>query len=204
MKALTNRQQQVYEFIREYIHETGMPPTRVEIACKLGFRSPNSAEEHLKALTRKGVVKIVSGASRGIRLLIQGEKERGLPLIGQTDKGEPLLNQELIEARYQVDANLFKPAADFLLRIHGMSMKNIGIIDGDLLVVHKTQNVKNSQIVVVCIDNEVIVKRWIKKGSIVHLLPENPAFKPIIVDTRKRSLIVKGLAVGILRNNQTF
>ena len=202
MKALTARQQQVYDLIRDHINTTGMPPTRAEIASQLGFRSPNAAEEHLKALARKGVIEIVSGASRGIRLLMEEETSGGLPLIGRVAAGEPLLAQEHIETHYQVDANLFKPSADFLLRVSGMSMKDIGIMDGDLLAVHKTQDVRNGQVVVARIDDEVTVKRWKKQGAIVHLLPENSDFQPIEVDTRQQSLTVEGLAVGIVRTGE--
>ena len=157
MKALTTRQQEVYDLIRDHISQTGMPPTRAEIAMRLGFRSPNAAEEHLKALARKGVIEIVSGASRGIRLLM--EEEEGLPLIGRVAAGEPLLAQQHIEGHYQVDPSLFKPSADFLLRVNGMSMRDIGILDGDLLAVHKTQDVRNGQVVVARIEDEVTVKR---------------------------------------------
>ncbi|WP_343463860.1 transcriptional repressor LexA [Pantoea sp.] len=202
MKALTTRQQQVYDLIRDHINQTGMPPTRAEIAAQLGFRSPNAAEEHLKALARKGVIEIVSGASRGIRLLMEEEASEGLPLIGRVAAGEPLLAQEHIEAHYQVDGNLFKPSADFLLRVSGMSMKDIGIMDGDLLAVHKTQEARNGQVVVARIDDEVTVKRWKKQGAIVQLLPENSDFEPIVVDTRQQSLTVEGLAVGIVRNGE--
>lgn len=202
MKALTVRQQQVYDLIRDHINQTGMPPTRAEIASQLGFRSPNAAEEHLKALARKGVIEIVSGASRGLRLLLEEPELEGLPLIGRVAAGEPILAQEHIESHYQVDPALFKPNADFLLRVSGMSMKDIGIMDGDLLAVHKTQEVRNGQVVVARIDDEVTVKRWKKEGNTVHLLPENSDFSPIIVDTHQQSLMVEGLAVGIIRNGE--
>ena len=202
MKALTSRQQQVYDLIREHIQQTGMPPTRAEIASQLGFRSPNAAEEHLKALAPKGVIEIVSGASRGIRLLMEEEVSEGLPLIGRVAAGEPLLAQQHIESHYQVDPGLFKPGADFLLRVSGMSMKDIGIMDGDLLAVHKTQDVRNGQVVVARIDDEVTVKRWKKQGNTVQLLPENSEFSPIVVDVREQSLTVEGLAVGIIRNGE--
>lgn len=198
MKALTARQQQVYDLIRDHINQTGMPPTRAEIASQLGFRSPNAAEEHLKALARKGVIEIVSGASRGIRLMM--EDEEGLPLIGRVAAGEPLLAQEHIEGHYQVDPGLFKPSADFLLRVSGMSMKDIGIMDGDLLAVHKTQDVRNGQVVVARIDDEVTVKRLQKQGNVVKLLPENNEFQPIVVDLRQQTLSIEGLAVGVIRN----
>ncbi|MFG1173072.1 transcriptional repressor LexA [Erwiniaceae bacterium CAU 1747] len=198
MKALTARQQQVYDLIRDHINQTGMPPTRAEIASQLGFRSPNAAEEHLKALARKGVIEIVSGASRGIRLMM--EEVDGLPLIGRVAAGEPLLAEQHIEGHYQVDPELFKPNADFLLRVSGMSMKDIGIMDGDLLAVHKTEEVRNGQVVVARIDDEVTVKRLKKQGNIVHLLPENSDFQPIVVDLRQQTLTIEGLAVGVIRN----
>ncbi|POU64928.1 LexA repressor [Pantoea sp. PSNIH4] len=198
MKTLTARQQQVYDLIRDHINQTGMPPTRAEIASRLGFRSPNAAEEHLKALARKGVIEMVSGASRGIRLM--AEEENGLPLIGRVAAGEPLLAQEHIESRFQVDPNLFKPHADFLLRVSGMSMKDIGIVDGDLLAVHKTQDVRNGQVVVARIDDEVTVKRLKKQGYTVQLLPENSDFQPIVVDLQQQTLTIEGLAVGVIRN----
>ncbi|MEQ9862071.1 transcriptional repressor LexA [Pectobacterium cacticida] len=199
MKVLTARQQQVYDLIRDHIAQTGMPPTRAEIAQQLGFRSPNAAEEHLKALARKGVIEIVSGASRGIRLLM--EEETGIPLVGRVAAGEPLLAQEHIECHYQVDPAMFKPSADFLLRVSGMSMKNIGIMDGDLLAVHKTEDVRNGQIVVARIEDEVTVKRLKKQGNTVYLLAENEEFAPIVVDLRQQNFSVEGLAVGIIRNS---
>nr|ABQ43165.1 LexA-Gal4 chimeric protein [Yeast expression vector pNIA-Ca] len=198
MKALTARQQEVFDLIHDHISQTGMPPTRAEIAQRLGFRSPNAAEEHLKALARKGVIEIVSGASRGIRLL--QEEEEGLPLVGRVAAGEPLLAQQHIEGHYQVDPSLFKPNADFLLRVSGMSMKDIGIMDGDLLAVHKTQDVRNGQVVVARIDDEVTVKGLEKQGNKVELLPENSEFKPIVVDLRQQSFTIEGLAVGVIRN----
>ncbi|MEH0833969.1 transcriptional repressor LexA [Pectobacterium cacticida] len=199
MKVLTARQQQVYDLIRDHIAQTGMPPTRAEIAQQLGFRSPNAAEEHLKALARKGVIEIISGASRGIRLLM--EEETGIPLVGRVAAGEPLLAQEHIECHYQVDPAMFKPSADFLLRVSGMSMKNIGIMDGDLLAVHKTEEVRNGQIVVARIEDEVTVKRLKKQGNTVYLLAENEEFAPIVVDLRQQNFSVEGLAVGIIRNS---
>ena len=202
MKALTARQQEVFDLIRDRINQTGMPPTRAEIAQQLGFRTPNAAEEHLKALARKGVIEIVSGASRGIRLLLEEEEDIGLPLIGRVAAGEPLLAQQHIEGHYQVDPSLFKPNADFLLRVCGMSMKDIGIMDGDLLAVHKTQDVRNGQVVVARIDDEVTVKRLKKQGNTVQLLPENSEFSPIVVDLRDHNFTIEGLAVGVIRNGE--
>ncbi|XTZ38168.1 transcriptional repressor LexA [Salmonella enterica] len=202
MKALTARQQEVFDLIRDRINQTGMPPTRAEIAQQLGFRSPNAAEEHLKALARKGVIEIVSGASRGLRLLVEEEDDSGLPLIGRVAAGEPLLAQQHIEGHYQVDPALFKPHADFLLRVSGMSMKDIGIMDGDLLAVHKTQDVRNGQVVVARIEDEVTVKRLKKQGNTIELLPENSEFSPIVVDLRDQNFTIEGLAVGVIRNGE--
>ncbi|MFP1734636.1 transcriptional repressor LexA [Lonsdalea quercina] len=200
MKALTTRQQEVYDLIRDHISQTGMPPTRAEIAKQLGFRSPNAAEEHLKALSRKGVIEIVTGASRGIRLLME-EESLGLPLIGRVAAGEPLLAEQHIECHYQVDPTMFKPNADFLLRVSGMSMKDIGILDGDLLAVHKTQDVHNGQVVVARIEDEVTVKRLKQQGNKVQLLAENKDFSPIVVDLSKENFSIEGLAVGVIRNS---
>ncbi|WP_409011548.1 transcriptional repressor LexA [Aeromonas salmonicida] len=203
MKPLTPRQAEVLELIKVNMSETGMPPTRAEIAQKLGFKSANAAEEHLKALAKKGVIEIMPGTSRGIRLLIEEEavlEETGLPLIGKVAAGEPILAQEHIESHYQVDPALFHPRADFLLRVQGMSMKNIGILDGDLLAVHKTQEVRNGQVVVARLDEDVTVKRFQRKGSQVWLLPENEELSPIEVDLSCQQLTIEGLAVGVIRN----
>ncbi|OTQ58221.1 transcriptional repressor LexA [Gilliamella sp. A7] len=204
MRPLTERQQQIYDLIKENIQTTGMPPTRAEIAQKLGFRSANAAEEHLKALAKKGAIEMIAGSSRGIRLLLEQPDDsnefEGLPLIGKVAAGSPILAQEHIESHYQVSPSLFKPQADFLLRVEGMSMKDIGILDGDLLAVHKTQNVKNGQVVVARIDDEVTVKRLSQKGRHVKLLAENAEFDPIDVDLEQQSFAIEGIAVGIIRN----
>lgn len=204
MKPLTPRQQQIFELIKDKIDMTGMPPTRAEIARELGFRSANAAEEHLKALARKNVIEIIPGASRGIRI-VQAEEDmledQGLPLIGQVAAGEPILAQEHVESHYQVDPAMFRPQADFLLRVHGMSMKDIGIIAGDLLAVHKTQDVRNGQVVVARVDEDVTVKRLERIGSKVLLHAENEEFSPIEVDLTQQELTIEGLAVGIIRNN---
>ncbi|MCF5897390.1 transcriptional repressor LexA [Aeromonas veronii] len=203
MKPLTPRQAEVLELIKVNMSETGMPPTRAEIAQKLGFKSANAAEEHLKALAKKGVIEIMPGTSRGIRLLLEEEEvleESGLPLIGKVAAGEPILAQEHIESHYQVDPALFHPRADFLLRVQGMSMKNIGILDGDLLAVHKTQEVRNGQVVVARLDEDVTVKRFQRKGTQVWLLPENEELSPIEVDLSCQQLTIEGLAVGVIRN----
>lgn len=204
MRPLTERQQQIYDLIKENIQTTGMPPTRAEIAQKLGFRSANAAEEHLKALAKKGAIEMIAGSSRGIRLLLEQPDEasdfEGIPLIGKVAAGSPILAQEHIESHYQMSPALFKPQADFLLRVQGMSMKDIGILDGDLLAVHKTQDVKNGQVVVARIDDEVTVKRLSQKGRHVKLLAENPEFAPIDVDLEQQNFAIEGIAVGIIRN----
>ena len=203
MKPLTPRQQEVFDLIKAKIEDTGMPPTRAEIARELGFRSANAAEEHLKALARKEVIEIIPGASRGIRLLIDNNasQEQGLPLIGQVAAGEPILAQEHVETHYEVDPALFKPRADFLLRVNGMSMKDIGIMDGDLLAVHKTQDVHNGQVVVARVEDDVTVKRLEKKGSQVLLHAENEEFAPIVVDLSCQQLSIEGIAVGVIRTS---
>ena len=205
MKPLTARQQEVYDFLKHPLETTGMPPTRAEISKELGFRSPNAAEEHLKALAKKGVIEIVSGASRGIRLLLEDnnvEEESGLPLIGRVAAGEPILAEQHIEGTYHIDPAMFKPQADFLLKVYGQSMKDIGILDGDLLAVHSTKDVRNGQVVVARIEDEVTVKRLERKGSIIYLHAENEEFAPIVVDlTQRPHFEIEGIAVGIIRNN---
>ena len=204
MRPLTARQTEVLELIKTTMQETGMPPTRAEIARQLGFRSANAAEEHLKALARKGVIEILPGTSRGIKLNIpldnEAEEEEGLPLIGRVAAGEPILAQEHVESHYKVDPALFQPQADFLLRVNGMSMKDIGIMDGDLLAVHRTQVAENGQVVVARVDEDVTVKRLEKAGRKVLLHAENEEFTPIEVDLENESFNIEGLAVGVIRN----
>ncbi|MGL4475499.1 MAG: transcriptional repressor LexA [Shewanella sp.] len=202
MRPLTPRQAEILELIKRNISETGMPPTRAEIATQLGFRSANAAEEHLKALAKKGCIEIMPGTSRGIRLPPEEvvEIETGLPLIGQVAAGEPILAQQHVESYFQVDATMFHPAADFLLKVRGDSMKNIGILEGDLLAVHKMQEARNGQIVVARVDDDVTVKRFEKKGKIIYLHPENDEYSPIVVDPSYQELTIEGLAVGIIRN----
>ncbi|MBQ4848053.1 transcriptional repressor LexA [Pseudoalteromonas sp. MMG005] len=201
MRPLTKRQEQVFELVKVFIKDTGMPPTRAEIADALGFKSANAAEEHLKALAKKGVIEMVPGASRGIRLAVEDEAEQlGLPLIGRVAAGEPILAQQHIETHCQVDPSLFKPAADYLLRVNGMSMKDIGIIDGDLLAVHRTQVAENGQVVVARVDEDVTVKRLEKAGKRVLLHAENDDFSAIEVDLEHESFAIEGLAVGVIRN----
>jgi len=204
-KNLTERQQEVFNFLKYHIETTGMPPTRAEISRELGFRSPNAAEEHLKALARKGAIEIVSGMSRGIRLLMQTEASdeiEGLPLIGRVAAGEPILAEQHIEGTYRVDADMFKPQANFLLKVYGQSMKDIGILDGDLLAVHSTKDVRNGQVIVARIEDEVTVKRFERKGDVIYLHAENEEFEPIVVDLKQQERFeIEGIAVGIIRNN---
>lgn len=202
MRPLTPRQQEILTLIKDTIDATGMPPTRAEIAQRLGFKSANSAEEHLKALAKKGAIEMLPGMSRGLRLLGTEEEDvpMGLPLIGQVAAGEPILAQQHIESHYRVDENLFRPHADFLLRVSGMSMKDIGILDGDLLAVHKTQEARNGQIVVARVDEDVTVKRFERKGKMIILHPENDEFSPIQVDLTQQFFTIEGLAVGVIRN----
>jgi repressor LexA len=194
--TLTARQSEILDLIRGYIADEGCPPTRAEIARALGFRSPNAAEDHLRALQRKGYIEIVAGSSRGIRLL---DDDFGLPVVGRVAAGEPILAEQHIEDHQQLEPGLFHPRADYLLRVHGDSMKEAGILDNDLLAVHSTPNAENGQIVVARIDEEVTVKRFQQRGSIVRLLPENPAYEPIRIDLKDQPLVIEGLAVGVLR-----
>jgi repressor LexA len=199
MDDLTPRQRQVLRFIQDKLDEQGMPPTRAEIAEALGFKSANAAEEHLRALQRKGVIDLMPGASRGIQLKDCLREQFGLPLIGRVAAGRPILAEENIEARYQIDPELFQPRPHYLLKVRGMSMRNAGILDGDLVAVHRTPEVRNRQIVVARLENEVTVKRYRQEGSIAWLLPENEDFEPIRVDLREQSMTIEGVVVGVLR-----
>jgi len=201
MSDLTPRQSQILHLIRRAIVETGMPPTRAEIATQLGFRSPNAAEEHLRALARKGCIELLPGSSRGIRLKDILREQLGLPLIGRVAAGKPILAEEHIVDHLQVDAALFQPKPHYLLKVVGMSMKDAGILDGDLVAVHRTSEVRNRQIVVARLENEVTVKRYRQQGSIAWLLPENAEFEPIRVDLQREALLIEGVVVGVLRLN---
>ena len=200
MRPLTPRQKEILEVIQDFIDETGMPPTRAEIARQLGFKSANAAEEHLRALQKKGVLELMPGASRGIRLKDSLREQMGLPLIGRVAAGSPILAEEHIETHYRMDPALFDPKPHYLLRVYGMSMKNVGILDGDLVAVHRTPEVRSRQIVVARIDDEVTVKRYSQKGSIVKLLPENEDFEPILVDLKEQSMVIEGVVVGVIRD----
>ncbi len=215
MLKLTARQEQILELIRDAIENTGFPPTRAEIAQELGFRSANAAEEHLQALARKGAIEISPGTSRGIRLTNMHNDKTGqrapapvahgailqlnLPLVGRVAAGSPILAQEHIDANYTVDPSLFRSRPDYLLKVRGMSMRDAGIMDGDLLAVKKADSAKNGQIVVARIGDDVTVKRYRKSGSVIELLPENPDFETIRVQPGRDEFALEGLAVGLLR-----
>ena len=198
MSDLTPRQQAVFQFIQDFVREHGLPPTRSEIASAMGYRSVNAAEEHLRALARKGVLEVLAGASRGIRL----RGGTGLPVVGRVAAGSPILAQEHIEARYQIDPRLFRPRADYLLRVRGMSMRDAGILDGDLLAVHRTPEAGDGSVVVARLGDEVTVKRLRREGRRAWLLPANPDFSPIEVDLERQPLVIEGLGVGLIRNGE--
>jgi repressor LexA len=218
MLKLTSRQEQILNLIKDAIQHTGFPPTRAEIAAELGFRSTNAAEEHLQALARKGVIEIAAGTSRGIRLLdsdlsshITGTLNQtiantlhanslSLPLIGRVAAGSPILATEHIEASYQVDTSLFSAKPDFLLKVRGMSMRDAGIFDGDLLAVKKTDNARNGQIIVARLGDDVTVKRYKKTGDSIELIPENPDYQTIRINGQEADFSLEGLAVGLMRN----
>jgi repressor LexA len=200
MEELTPSQSRILQFIRQTLEETGMPPTRAEIATAMQYRSANAAEEHLRTLERKGAIEILKGSARGIRLADGG----GLPLIGRVAAGSPILAEAHVQGHFQIDPNLFKPKADYLLKVRGMSMRDAGIHDGDLLAVHRTSEARTGQVVVARVGDEVTVKRLRKRGAIVELLPENPEFEPIVVDTRRDELTIEGLGVGVIRNGRSL
>jgi len=216
---LTDRQQQILDLVQSAIERTGAPPTRAEIAAELGFKSANAAEEHLQALARKGVIELVGGTSRGIRLQSEAlralNQMRGkqfslplpslaqlsLPLVGRVAAGSPILAQEHIDQTYVVEASMFPRRPDYLLKVRGMSMRDAGIMDGDLLAVQRATDAKNGQIVVARLGDEVTVKRFRRNRNAIELLPENPDFEPIVVTGGEADFAIEGLAVGLIRNN---
>lgn len=217
-RPLTARQQHVFDFIVKTMGELGYPPTRAEIAKALGFRSPNAAEEHLRALERKGAIRIIRNTSRGIRLPNQEPQEltetpataqapafttealpNGLPVIGEVAAGSPILAAEHIDRYCPLPAEYFTPKADYLLRVRGLSMKDVGILEGDLLAVHRTDRVRDGQIVVARLEDEVTVKRFKRQGHQVTLLAENADFAPIEIDLRTQQLDIEGVGVGVIR-----
>ena len=210
MEELTARQSEILKLVRELTEVSGYPPTRAEIAEKMGFRSVNAAEQHLRALEKKGAIEISAGSSRGLKVRDTRPASRGagrlleLPVIGRVAAGSPMLAEEHVTERYQVDPNLFTPRADYLLRVRGMSMRDAGILEGDLLAVHRTQEARTGQIVVARLADEVTVKRWRRRGHVVQLEAENPDFKPIEGDLRSEPLVIEGVAVGVIRNGKSF
>lgn len=197
MQKLTARQEQVLQLIKDWIDDTGYPPTRADIARELGFRSANAAEEHLKALARKGAIEMIPGASRGIRL----PGEPGIPVVGRVAAGNPILAEENIEEYCEIPAQTFNPSADYFLRVRGDSMINAGIFEDDLLAVHRCSEASNGQIIVARIDDEVTVKRLKQENGSKQLLllPENPDYEPIEVDLEQQEFAIEGLSVGVLR-----
>ena len=214
MRELTARQQEILTLVRQHIHDTGFPPTRAEIASRLGFRSPNAAEEHLKALARKGVIELTSGASRGIRLKMMSDAGMpgpsavqialSLPLVGRVAAGSPILAQEHIESSFAVDPALFAERPDYLLKVRGMSMRDAGILDGDLLAVRRTDDARNGQVVVARVGSDVTVKRLRRHGHSIELLPENPDYQPIVVDARSGEFALEGIGVGLIRHGASL
>ena len=200
MEHLTPRQAEILRFIRTHTETQGFPPTRVEICEAMGFQSPNAAEEHLRALARKGAIEMIPGASRGIRV----KRSPGIPVVGRVAAGSPILAVQHIEGHYRIDPLLFRPRADYLLKVRGASMRDAGILDGDLLAVHRTREFRSGQIVVARLNDEVTVKRIRRQRQTVELAPENPAFKIRIVDLRREPLAIEGVAVGIIRNGRTL
>jgi repressor LexA len=204
-KKLTARQRQILRFISEFIEKHKYPPTRSELSTHFGFRSPNAAETHLRALEKKAVIGIERGAARGITLLplaageLPASANMPLPLVGRVAAGSPILAQENIEDEYRVDPSLFQRKPHYLLRVEGMSMQDTGILDGDLLAVHRTPEARNGQIVVARVDDEVTVKRFYRRGFLVQLAPENIDFEPIEIDLRRQELAIEGLGVGVIR-----
>ena len=198
MERLTARQQQIFNLIRYNLDETGYPPTRAEIAQQLGFKSANAAEDHLRALARKGVIEMIPGASRGIRIV---EHHVGIPIIGRVAAGEPILAEQNIEDYQEVPSSTFHPHADYFLRVQGQSMIDVGIMDGDLLAVHQQPTAENQQIIVARVYGEVTVKRLKRTRSKheIQLLPENRDYSPIVVDLRAQEFAIEGLAVGVVR-----
>jgi repressor LexA len=197
---LTPRQQEILDFIRNSMEVFSMPPTRAEIAGAFGFASPNAAEDHLRALAKKGAITLEPGSARGIRLV----EQLGLPLIGTVAAGSPLLAVENRLGNFRIDPALFQPHADYLLRVRGLSMIEAGILDGDLLAVHRTTEASNGQIVVARLGDEVTVKRFKRRGTMVELIAENRDFAPILINTRKESLAIEGVAVGLIRGGHAL
>ena len=201
MEKLTRRQQEIMDFILMFMEKEGYPPTRADIAEHFGFRSPNAAESHLRALDRKGALRLEAGRSRGLTPMVARRNQQALPLIGRVAAGSPVLAVSNVEREIPVDASMFSPKPDYLLRVTGSSMRNAGIFDGDLLAVHKTPIVRQGAMAVVRLDDEVTVKYLYKYRNRIELLPDNPEFDPIIVYPQEQEVSVEGIAVGVLRTD---
>jgi len=214
---LTTRQQQILDLVQTALARTGAPPTRAEIATTMGFRSANAAEEHLQALARKGVIELISGTSRGIRLCtdavrsinasrgsvfhlpMDGQTQWTVPLIGRVAAGSPILAQAHVEQTYCVESSMFSHKPDYLLKVRGMSMRDAGILDGDLLAVQSAREARNGQIIVARLGDEVTVKRLRRTAHGIELLPENPDF-PVLFVAPEDAFEIEGLAVGLIRS----
>jgi len=207
-EPLTERQTEILRLIKELTEVSGFPPTRAEIAERMGFRSVNAAEQHLRALERKGALEISAGSSRGIKIRARGGPRHArlleLPVIGRVAAGSPIPAEAHVQARYQIDPNLFTPRADYLLRVRGLSMRDAGILEGDLLAVHRTQDAQSGQVVVARIGDDVTVKRLRRRGHAFQLLPENPDFEPIELDLRHDEMTIEGVAVGVIRSSKSL
>lgn len=203
-KALTPRQEEILRMIESHLEQSGFPPTRAEICTAMGFSSPNAAETHLRALERKGVIEMTSGASRGIRLTQSQAAPSSLPVIGRVAAGSPMLAEHNVEQHCKVDPAMFDPPADYLLRVRGMSMRDAGILEGDLLAVHRTSQFRSGQIVVARLQDEVTVKRIQRNRNSVELIAENPDFAPIVVDLKRDPIEIEGIAVGVIRNGKSL
>ena len=199
MKALTTRQQQLLTLLQDHLATHGRPPTRAELARSMGCRSPNTAEQHLRALARKGFIALEAGLTRNIRLLVERAPAQGLPLVGRVAAGLPSLAEAHLEAHYRIDPDLFQPRADYLLRVRGLSLRDAGILEGDWLAVHRTAEVRNGQLVVVRLGEEVTVKRWQRERGRIRLCPENPEFAPIDLEPGRDTCTIEGIVVGVIR-----
>lgn len=198
MLPLTPRQRQILDWIRQETEASGRPPTRAEIAAALGFRSVNAAEEHLRALARKGAIRLIPGSARGIQLIDVPSGDAGLWVVGRVAAGQPILAREHLTTRHAIDPRTLQPAADYLLTVIGESMRDAGILNGDLLAVHKTPEAREGQIVVARLDDEVTVKRFSRREDAIWLLPENPAYQPIVVRPQD-DMVIEGVGVGVVR-----
>jgi repressor LexA len=203
MIKLTDRQSEILDYIKRHIADTGFPPTRADIAKELGFKSPNAAQEHLKALAKKGAIEITPDASRGIRIPQDDVRDMGIPIVGRVSAGSPIMSEENIEDYCNLPHEFFRPSADYLLHVQGESMKNIGIMDGDLLAVRSTKTANEGDIIVARVDNEVTVKRLKhdKANHVVYLLAENENYKPIKVDLSSQEFFIEGISVGVIRRH---